>query len=525
VGEITYKPLGKGCKITHIPTDIKDDHSRRWVRIARLDAREGYLPFAHYNCSHNQLAALRNRVLADVPLPSVEGIKVLRRTARSICKFLPTVPPAGWFDMPNHYHGHKRAKYLRAVEDVLQTGYNRSHAKIQMFVKFEKLDSRKHNPDPRAIQFRHPRYCVALGRFLKPMEAYLYRLHGDGVTLPATRMIGKGLSSDERAQLLVHKINRFSDAVVVSLDASRFDLHVSKELLEVEHLVYLHMNDDPELRELLSWQLDNVGVTSMGIKYKCRGRRMSGDMNTALGNCLLMIIMVATFMEGRVYDILDDGDDCLLIIERGDLPWVLDNVHKTFLTYGMEIKIEKIAYTLEEVEWCQCRPIRVSHDKVKFIRNPYKVFSTALCGTKYFTQEGARRKLINTIGMSELVLNLGVPVLQEYAQALMRNAETTKSFSLDHLESYFHRLKRELKALNLKHLVRVNPIPITHEARVSFHKAYGMSPAVQLDTEEFLRSWSFNISTTEALTPEINPGTWAVGVRRSEELYSVWDDC
>jgi hypothetical protein len=50
-----------------------------------------------------------------------------------------------------------------------------------------------------------------------------------------------------------------------------------------------------ELAELLKWQLQNKGFarTIDGlIKYSVEGCRMSGDMNTALGNCTIMCALV-----------------------------------------------------------------------------------------------------------------------------------------------------------------------------------------------------------------------------------------
>jgi len=524
VGTVPLKPLGKGCKITYIPTETPDRHNKRWVRIARVETTGAYTPFAHYDCVHNQIAALRNRVLAHVPEPTNDGLSKLRTQARRIIRYLPNVPEADLYDMPNHYHGAKRERYIRAADDLLNYGLDRIEAKVKMFVKFEKLNSTKVNPDPRAIQFRHPKYCVAVGKYLKPMEEYLYRLHGDGTVLPATRVIGKGLSSDERAELLRMKMREFTDVCVLSLDASRFDQHVSRELLEIEHSIYLAMNDNDEFRMLLSWQLDNKGVSSLGIKYKCRGRRMSGDMNTALGNCLLMVLMVSCFMYGKKYDILDDGDDCLLLIERQDQLWVETHIMDEFLSYGMELKVENVAYELEGVEWCQCKPIQVTAEKVRFIRSPHKVMSAALGGTKYFVQEGARRKLVNTIGMAELILNLGVPVLQEFALALMRNAATTKSFALADLDSYFHRLKRELSAMNMRQLARVQPVPITDEARQSFFLAYGMTWGEQLALEGFLSRWVFRMDTTEIVVGELDVPRWEWNQSYTPELHSVWDD-
>jgi hypothetical protein len=391
-----------------------------------------------------------------------------------------------------------------------------------MFVKFEKLNSNKVNPDPRAIQYRHPKYCVALGQYLKPMEHRIYRLKGDGKVLPRSRVIGKGLSQTQRARLLESKMSEFRNPVVLSLDASRFDKHVSYELLLIEHMFYLGMCNDPLFRMLLSWQLKNYGVSSRNIRYVAHGKRMSGDMNTALGNCVLMILMVSTIMFGFFYDILDDGDDCLLIVEEKDLQWCLDNLPAEFLEFGMVLKIEHVARIIEHVEWCQCNPVRVGNH-YKFIRDPHKVMSTALGGSKYFTSAGARRKLVNTIGMSELILNLGVPVLQEYALALMRNADTDQHLRLDEVDATYYRVHRELKALNLKQLCKVNPTPISDASRTSFALAFGMCIQDQLELEQFFKSWCFDIDSQEDMVSDVCVPTWTVYRRYTPDLYSLWE--
>lgn len=418
-------------------------------------------------------------------------------------KLLPCVTPDDYYVLPQYYSGSKRARYTQATDQVIQEGVTRKDSHVKMFVKFEKLDGDvKINPDPRAIQFRDPKYCVEVAKYLKPCEHAIYLLHGDGTILPRSRVIGKGLSSNERGQLLHKKLLDFDNPVVLSLDASRFDQHCDVELLKLEHSFYTHMCYDPWFAQLLSWQLLNYGRTSKGLKYIARGKRMSGDMNTALGNCLLMVLMVSTFMRGKKYDILDDGDDCLLIVEKELVPWVRENIQATFLTYGHELKIEHEAETIEEVEWCQGHPVEYRPGKYKFVRDPAKVISGALIGSKYFVSEGARAKLINTIGMAELILNLGVPVLQEYALALCRNASTSKSIEFDEIDSMYYRLHRELRRMNLRQLERVAPKPITSEARLSFAKAFSIDVTEQLAMEEFFRCWNFPIQGCVELGPD-----------------------
>lgn len=279
----------------------------------------------------------------------------------------------------------------------------------------------------------------------------------------------------------------------------------------------------PEFAKLLSWQLHNEGFTRTGVRYRTRGGRMSGDMNTALGNCVLMILMVSAFMAGRKYDILDDGDDCLLIIEEDELDWVIANVHRVFLTFGMEIKVENVAATLENVEWCQSHPIQYAPGAYKFVRNPFKVFSTAMGGVKYVDSDKARRKLLNTIGMAEMVLNLGVPVMQSFAQAIMRNAATTKSIELQEADPMYYRLHHELKAMNLKQLTRLDPQPISDTARHSFWLAFGIPADEQLEMESYFSSWEFPISGTDALLPEYDAPTWCRRSYTSQEASSLWE--
>lgn len=502
-------PLGKGCGITVVPPARDDEHVRKWVRLARLECEHTFLPFAHFDCSCNQIIALRNRVLGDVPAPTAKGLKILRKQARRLGRLLPHVSPDDWYELPKLYSGSKRARYTLATDDVLRAGtITPKSARVKMFVKFEKISPEKVNPDPRAIQFRDPKYCVALGRFLKPIEHVIYRVRGDGKHFPASRFIGKGLSQASRAKLLVKKLAGFVRPVVIGIDMKRFDQHVALELLQIEHSVYLMCLRDEEFRKLLNMQLYNTGVSSRGIVYRARGRRMSGDFNTAVGNCVLVPLMVSSFLTGKKYDMLDDGDDCLIIVEEEDLSWVQANVGPAFLEFGMEVKVECVARTIEEVLWCQSKPVQYQPGRYKFVRSPWKVISTAMSGVKYVDSDKARRKLLNTIGMAEMVLNLGVPVLQEFATAMMRNASTTCSIELDSADGLAYRVGLELKAMNLRQLTRLDPQPITDVARESFAKAFGISVEDQVELENFLRNWEFSLSGAIPLTDDYDVRAW-----------------
>jgi len=410
-------------------------------------------------------------------------------------------------------------------------GIRKSDAGIKMFVKDERIpyNANKPKPDPRAIQFRGAKYCVALGRYLKPLEHVIYELKGDGKILPNTRVIGKGLSLGGRAMLAKRKWDGFKDPVVVSLDAARFDKHCDKDLLRIEHEFYTTMMPFEEFCELLAMQLDNRGRTSEGLLYRAIGKRMSGDMNTALGNCVLMVLMVAAFARKFIrnhWDLLDDGDDCLLFIEREDLEMVKREVFAHFLSYGHKIKVENVAYHFEHIVWCQSSPINYSGLGWKFVRNPWKVMMGALGGTKWTTMpRWLRAAMINTIGSAELVLNLGVPVLQAFALALMRNSGTDTILDERYADVLSLRVKRELQTMHSTMMRRYEPASITDEARISFYKAFGVPPAEQEWMETWLSNWEFSFSGDELMSIDVEAEGWIRPLLHfSAEHYHFWDD-
>jgi hypothetical protein len=465
-------------------------HRKRMVHMGIPFLTE--IPFFHHSCIHNEKAAIVNRVLGDTPKTSPDGAAKMRKVALLLGRSLPKTirEPLGHFAL--QYGGAKRKRYLDAANSILD-GYTTRDAGVTMFVKWSEkqfVDSNKLNPDPRAVQFRDPKYCVAIAQFLKPIEPHLYELKIDHPLIARSRLVGKGLNQTQRAMLLYEKMANFKRPVVVGLDCKRFDKHVTKENLEAEHIVYLLSNNDPEFAKLLSWQFINKCRTRSGFRYKTSGKRMSGDMNTALGNCIIMICMILTAFIYYIkvhFDILDDGDDCLVIFESENLELVLQKLPRSFLTFGHILKIERIAHDMESVLWCQSQPVEYSPGLFKFIRNPLKTIASDLVSSKYLSCN--RLAQIKAIGQCELALNLGVPVLQDYALALLRNSCGNVIF--DFGSPLFLRARREIHNFESR-AETLEPKPINLCARMSFAKAFGISILEQLDLERQIQNWSPN---------------------------------
>jgi hypothetical protein len=231
------------------------------------------------------------------------------------------------------------------------------------------------------------------------------------------------LNQRERALLIDRKMAEVPDCAVVGIDMKRFDSHVSVEQLRIEHSVYLSCLPDPRFQTLLAWQCRNRGTTMNGLRYGLEGGRMSGDMNTALGNCVLMIIMCKALMKSlgiTNWDLACDGDDTLLFVPNGEVDNLRTNGPQCFLEFGHEVKFESLAYELEEVLHCQSRPVLTGDGSYSMIRNPSKTLSNALTAFRHFHEPKGGMKVMKSIAQCELVLNRGVPVLQSYAENLLR---------------------------------------------------------------------------------------------------------
>jgi hypothetical protein len=465
------------------------------------------------------------RVIGVVPKPSLLGIARLKDQVTRVVSRIPFCPEQDIYEMPNRYSGAKKQRYLDAVEKYHRFGIQAFDANCTMFVKPERMDGHaKVNPDPRAIQFRGAKFCVALAQFLQPIEHHIYGMTGFSSGVPESRNIAKGLNQTQRAELLHSKMSHFRSPVVISLDASRFDKHVDVELLKVEHSVYTGVNKHFLFKKLLSMQLISKVRSKTGLRYVVLGRRMSGDMNTALGNCLLMLLMIAAFMlhlSILVWDCLDDGDDCLLIVEEEDLDLVLTSVVPHFLDYGMEMKVERVARSLFEVQFCQSSVVEYTEARFKFVRDYRAVISKSLSGIRHWQDPNYRLKVLRAIGFCELVLNLGVPVLQSFACALLRNVGRPKDLQLasDGLKS---RVGRELKALGVS-ITEVNARPITEVARQSFSVAFDCSIEDQHVFEAFFDSWVLDVSSLTYFGPEWEVDRW-LAAQSTSEVCPLWQN-
>lgn len=406
-----------------------------------------------------------------------------------LCRVPTTIPltrPA-WVE---RFRGDRRYNiYKQLLEPDRLRPASRSDSNIQTFVKMEKTflasDSRyggKVDPVPRPIQPRNPRYRMDLGRFIVPAEKNIYKAINKVFGFTA---IGKSLGNDEKGDLLWKYWMMFDDPVAFKVDAHRFDAHIGGTALEWEHSIYLEifkgLIDTDELRDLLSWQLDyRVDGHATDGHLRWRGRvRATGDPNTGCGNTLLSAAMWWTFLHNTRFRALFDGDDGIIILNRGDAA-IMGGVGAWFTPMGMVMTVEPMVDHFNRLLFCGCRPIHVDGGTL-MVRDFWPALAKDTHSMTNLSSRVIRESWFSSVGSAGIAIAGGVPVIQElYVKYKEWGSGRCRDDTI-----------QENRALWLMSQDMVSQrqygIP-TEQVRVEFFKAFGIDPCQQLALETKIRA-------------------------------------
>lgn len=389
------------------------------------------------------------------------------------CKRSPPISPEQFVEM---YRGRKRTIYENALNEYYEAGVQKKHSLITVNVKCEKVPEEK---APRCIQFRSPVYNIGLGVYLKAAEKRIYTAIGD--TFGGEVTVVKGYNMNQVGQIVFDAWHSFEEPVAVGLDATKFDMHVSKGMLQWEHSVYKAIyNNDPELSRLLRWQLHNFGTGYCDdgrVKYDVEGRRMSGDMNTGLGNCLIMCAAVWTYAKEREVPIrlLNNGDDCQVLMERVYEQQFMQGLDAWFKTLGFRMTQETPVYTLPEVEFCQMRCI-IADGSPRMVRNIDTAREKDSMSLVPLTSEKLWRKWLYAVGECGLALCSGVPIMQSLYMCYMRHGVPSQISDAVYMQSGARMLSKGMESKYSN---------ISNRARVDVFEAWGFTPDEQVELEKY----------------------------------------
>ncbi len=425
----------------------------------------------------------------------------LKQFADTLCHAVGRRQPSTYAQFLKLYEGDRRARvYGEAVESLRCKPVQPWDAICATFLKCEKHNlSKKPDAAGRVIQPRTPRYNAAVGRFLKPLEKVICRAIGDIYGGPT---IMKGYNAVETAEHMLNMWRSFDTPVAVMLDAKRFDQHVSTWALQYEHAIYRAIYPEyPELGKLLEMQLHNVGIARVPegkVKYEVEGCRMSGDMNTSLGNCVLMCAMVWALGKklGLRIRLANNGDDCCIVCDKTDVKRLVSAIPGHFLPLGFQMEVEPVVEVFEEIDFCQTHPVYACGRWI-MCRDPRVALAKDVHTVLPLEQRGAFGAYCKAIGDCGLSLCSGMPVMQEFYLSLLRHGSSVGSRHQTATETGFARLASGLTP-------KVGEVDTA--ARVSFWRAFGILPMAQAQAEAHYGGvqYSGEVCRREVRTPDFS---------------------
>jgi len=419
------------------------------------------------------------------PLPNPLSFGGMDKYVRKVVKLCPRPALLPLEEVALTWDACKRKFYHNVAKRVSGLAGLSKDARVRCFVKPEKHFVVDGIPTARIISPRSPRYNIRLAQYLKPLEKSVYHAL-DLISDPVLKTVLKCANSTERGDVIrQHMEHHGGGAVAVGLDASRFDQHVSEAALRAEHSIYLGVyGNDSTLRRLLECQLKNVCTLQAHdchLSWTTEGGRMSGDMNTSLGNVALSVLMLNLLRDdlGFHMTFINDGDDCVCFFNKVHLAKFMSRVKDFYLQFGFTMKVEKPVYIIEQVEFCQSKPV-LFPDGYRMIRDPWKVIRQDgfYVGNVKGHDVG---KWSYGVGHCGLMATSGCPILQDYYIALMR-AGTRHKVNIQNVARGSGHTRRALQENRA-----AAAAPITDETRASFWLAYGIDATQQRGAEVEMR--------------------------------------
>lgn len=394
----------------------------------------------------------------------------------------------GWdtTEFVSSYTGKKRTMYARWAERFIQGEFSEErHSIVKGFIKIEKKDMPvKHygmqttyqkDSAARGISPRHPLFNIAIGRYIKKMEKKIYKSL-QSIFRETTPVVSKGYNNVEQAQHLLQKHNKYTDPVWLLFDAERFDEHVSKPMLKWLTSIYNECINDIEFAKWVKRFTNNRIVFQCDngrIKFKLKRNRMSGEMDTGLGNTIVSLAILYSFL--KKHNLLtkvspyDNGDDLIVGMDRSTLHY-FDGYKQHAYELGFRMKVDGPYNTFEEIVFCQTQPVW-DGKQYRMVRQFPLAIDKDCCTVLPITTPKAMDHWFYDIYQCGQVLTDGIPVYSAFYSMFKRWNFVKKGFNLD-ISVNFGEMERQ------RGLVYTGA-EITPEARYSFWLAFGVTPDEQ----------------------------------------------
>lgn len=406
------------------------------------------------------------RLFRATPDPDPE---MLARFAQFVSNYLKEHVPAvkrmtfeDW--LAGTSYNDQRKNQLRAAYADLRGGRptRRQASHIDTFVKTESYPEYKH---VRMINSRSDAFKVFTGPLFKAIEEVVY----------ADSSFIKHVPVPHRPALIAAW--RKAGLRFFATDFTAYESHFSPELMQAcECQLYRHClpwcGDVDFICSVLCGE--NRMRTRSGVSASIKGRRMSGDMCTSLGNGFTNVMLARFLASEQGQDLFGfvEGDDGLFATKA-------ELRAEDYAKLGFTIKIEEVE-DIRAASFCGM----VFGESNQIIRDPVAFLAT-FGWTSSFTMGGERLmdELLRAKALSTVYETPHCPIVGALARyALSVTRHVTPRFVTDGYHSLPPRDESRLTAF-----------APTAETRALFERLYGISPTMQLAIEKRILSGNMNV--------------------------------
>jgi len=356
-------------------------------------------------------AGIRKRFLMSPPEPDPNKFARFKKFVKKwILKNVVPLDPHSdtrveiWLTRTNY--PEKRKKELLDCWYEANCHVSKRHHKVKSFMKDETYPEYKH---ARGINSRTDVFKCAVGPIFKLIEEQIFQ-HPAFI---------KKVPLNERPAYIKERLYRVG-AKFFSGDFTAYESHFKKKIMEAcefqlySHMVQ-HMPDGPEFMRLLR----EVVAGDNHCQYKwfdvfCEAKRMSGEMNTSLGNGftnLMLILFLFSELGEEVSPVVEGDDSNTSFMNR--CPSETD-----FLALGFTIKC-KVYERFEEMSFCG---MLFDPDDLINIADPAKVLcSFGWSGQKYVNYSAKKKRLLlRCKALSYAYQYTGSPIIQSFSHYILR---------------------------------------------------------------------------------------------------------
>jgi hypothetical protein len=174
------------------------------------------------------------------------------------------------------------------------------------------------------------------------------------------------------------------------------------------------------------------------------------------------------------YEFANNGDDCLVFVAKKHLK-KLDGLHKYFADFGFKMKCEAPVFELEQVEFCQCKPV-CSNGVWRMARNVRTALAKDCTSVNLGHNVDLFRRWLSDLSSCGLAFSADLPIMGSFYRMLGRFG----------MEGNYEGHSTEFSAYrNLSKGVHLEHSTPDANGRYSFWLSTGLTPDQQIIIENY----------------------------------------